>query len=62
MRQEQIEIINTTTGQVLDTESIANFKSGVYLTWNLSGAVTIVVTNTLEPNANAVVNALFFDD
>jgi hypothetical protein len=62
MRQEQIAIINTGTGQVLDTESIANFQNGVYLTWNLSGNVTIVVTNSLEPNANAVINALFFGD
>jgi hypothetical protein len=60
MRQERIDIIDTATGQVLDSESIASFENGIYLTWNLSGSVTIRVTNLLQPNANTVVNALFF--
>jgi hypothetical protein len=57
-RSEEVQVIDPTTGNVLDTESIGHFQSGAYLTWNLSGNVVIKVTN-LGP-ANAVISGLFF--
>ena len=48
-RNERFDIIDPVTGVVLDSESISTFGSGVYLTWNISGAVTIRVTNTGVP-------------
>jgi hypothetical protein len=73
-RGETITITNASTGQVLDTRSIpntnsaspsytnttsANFVSGSYLIWNISGHVTITVTSNAGPNA--VVSGIFFD-
>jgi uncharacterized delta-60 repeat protein len=58
-RAEQIEVIDPATGQVLDTRSIANFSSGIYLTWDVSGSVTFKVTSTA--GVNAVISGLFFD-
>jgi uncharacterized delta-60 repeat protein len=58
-RAEQIEVINPANGQVLDTRSIANFASGVYLTWDVSGSVTFRITRTA--GSNAVISGLFFE-
>ncbi len=57
-RSEQVQIIDPTTGKVLDTEAIGHFQGGAYLSWNLSGNVVIKVTNLSGPNA--VVSGLFF--
>jgi hypothetical protein len=58
-RAEEIEVINTATGEVLDTEELSNFSSGTYLTWDVSGSVTFKVTRTA--GSNAVISGLFFD-
>ena len=57
-RTETIQVIDSNTGTVLDTQSLANFQNGVYLAWNISGNVTFKVTNT--GNTNAVLSGLFF--
>jgi len=57
-RTEKIQIIDDTTGIVLDTRQLSNFHGGVYLVWNVSGNVTLKVTNT--GSSNAVVSGLFF--
>ena len=44
-RSEEVQIIDPTTGKILDTEAIGHFQGGAYLTWNLSGNVVIKVTN-----------------
>ena len=36
-RSEQIQISSATTGAILDTETVSNFSSGVYLQWNVTG-------------------------
>jgi hypothetical protein len=59
VRNEQIQIIDSVTGAVLDTETISSFHGGAYLSWNLTGQVVVKVTN-LNPNSNAVVSGLFF--
>jgi hypothetical protein len=58
-RSERFDVIDTATGAVLDSRTLSNFPNGVYLVWNLSGNVTIRVTN-LNPGSNAVVSGLFF--
>jgi hypothetical protein len=57
-RAETIQIADANSGATLDTETISNFGTGVYLVWNISGNVTITVTATAGPNA--VISAAFF--
>ena len=57
-RVETIQIVDATTGTQLDSETISNFTNGIYLIWNISGHVTINITNV--SGENAVVSAIFF--
>jgi hypothetical protein len=59
-RAERVEIRDASTGAVLDSREVGGFGDGTYLVWNLSGHLTIRVTNTAG-FSNAVVSALFFD-
>jgi len=57
-RSETIQILDVNSGTQLDSETISNFGSGVYLVWNLSGHVQV---NVLPNNsANGVVSGVFF--
>ncbi len=58
-RSEQVQIINATTGAVLDTETISAFSGGTYLQWVVNGNVLIKVTKLAGPNA--VLSGLFLD-
>ena len=58
-RSEQIQLSNANTHAVLDTETVSNFASGVYLKWAISG--NVLITFTKQSGANAVVSGLFFD-
>jgi O-glycosyl hydrolase len=59
-RAETVQVRDADSGQILDTRSVAGFGQGEYLTWNLSGHVTITVVN--NPGSwNAVLAGLFFD-
>jgi hypothetical protein len=57
-RSETIQIVDATSGAVLDTRSISNFNNGIYLVWNVTGHVKANVTQTA--GVNAVVSAVFF--
>jgi hypothetical protein len=57
-RQQRIDVIDRNTGAVLDTRSLANFSSGIYLTWEIAGNVSIRLTPTA---VNAVASGIFFD-
>ena len=57
-RVEQIQVIDPSTGAVLDSRTVSAFHGGTYLTWNLSGRTRFVVTKTA--GANAVVSGFFF--
>ena len=57
-RSEIVKVSDTATGTVLDTENILSFTGGLYLSWNISGNVTVTVTAT--GGANAVVSGVFF--
>ena len=58
VRNEQVQILDATTGTVLDTETLSSFHGGEYLSWNVTGNVVIKVTN-LNAKSNAVVSGLF---
>src|SRR5262249_44453585 len=58
-RSEQIQLINTATGAVIDSEVISSFSGGEYLRWAVSGNVSIKVTDLAGPNS--VVSGLFLD-
>jgi hypothetical protein len=57
-RTQKIEILDA-NGNLLDTRTVTAFNGGQYLIWNMSGRVTIRLTNT-NPAANAVLSGLFF--
>src|SRR5260370_34848315 len=52
-------MVDDNTGTVLNSQTLSGFQNGVYLVWNLTGSVTVRVTN-LNPSSNAVVSGLFF--
>ena len=58
-RSEKVEILDATSGAVLDTRTISNFQAGQYLFWNLTGHIQFRISNLLN-GSNAVVNGLFF--
>jgi hypothetical protein len=58
-RSERIDLINATTGAVLDSRTLSNFQGGEYLVWDVSGNVQIKVTNL--GGMNAVLSGLFLD-
>jgi hypothetical protein len=58
-RAETVQLSDAATGDVLDTETISAFTSGVYLDWKASGNLVITITRTA--GANAVLNGLFLD-
>ena len=57
-RSEVVQVQDAATEAVLDTRTLSSFSNGVYLIWNLSGHVRILVTSSAGPNA--VVSGVFF--
>ncbi len=58
-RSERVDVINTNTGAVLNSQTASNFSGGLYLTFTVSGNVTFRLTN-LASGKNAVLSGLFF--
>jgi subtilisin family serine protease len=54
---ERVDIVDNTTGAVLSTQVLRNFQNGKYLTWSVTGSVSIVVTRLVGPEA--VLSAIF---
>jgi subtilisin family serine protease len=57
-RAQRFDVFDATTGALLGTQSISNFRNGQYTVWRLSGRVRVRVTKTA--GNNAVVNGVFF--
>jgi hypothetical protein len=57
-RQERIEVINRDTGEILHLTSLASFTTGIYLTWEITGHVSIRLTPI---TVNAVTSGIFFE-
>jgi hypothetical protein len=58
-RAERIEVINTSSGAVINTTDVSNFSQGKYLVWDLKGKTRVRITRTA--GNNAVVEGIFFD-
>jgi subtilisin family serine protease len=58
-RIERIDVLDATSGLILDTRTASGFAGGQYLVWDLSGHVKIRVAVT--SGINAVASGLFFD-
>src|SRR5688572_27275120 len=58
-RSQKVEVLNGATGAVLDTRTLSSFQNGVYLSWNVKGAIKLRISK-LGGN-NVVLNGLFFD-
>ncbi len=56
-RTQTIDLRDTATNALLDSRNISNFSSGLWLVWNISGNVTVVLRNT---GSNAVLSGIFF--
>ncbi len=59
-RSQKLEVIDTSTGQVLDTRIVSSFSGGQYVTWTLGGHVQIRVTNLAASDNNSVLSGIFF--
>jgi hypothetical protein len=57
-RTERIDVLDAGTGAVLDTRSAANYQSGVYWVWSITGHVQFKITKLTGPNG--IVNGFFF--
>ncbi len=58
-RSESLDVINPTTGVVLDHRGLSGFGNGAYMSWNVTGHVQVRVT--LVAGSNAVISGLFLD-
>lgn len=58
-RQQTIDILDASSGSLLDSQIMSGFSNGQYLVWRLTGHVSIRVTRTGGPNA--ALSAIFFD-
>ena len=56
-RIERIDLLDATSGAVLDSRTVLSFSGGQYFVWNVSGHVTFRVTAVF---GNAVVSGIFF--
>jgi uncharacterized delta-60 repeat protein len=59
-RAETVTVSDPTTGAVLATNDVTKFSGGEYLVYNISGSVTVNVSNDAG-SLNAVVSGVFFD-
>src|SRR4029450_5167569 len=57
-RTQQFDLLDGSTGALLDTRTLSSFSSGQYLVWNVLGHVVVRVTSLAGPNA--VVSGVFF--
>lgn len=58
-RSQRIDIVNASTGVVLDSRTLTGFTGGQYLVWTIQGHVRVDVVRTGPQNA--VVSGVFFD-
>lgn len=57
-RVETVSVVDGSSGRVLDTRQLRVFGIGEYVVWQVSGHITIQVTN--NGSINAVVSGMFF--
>jgi hypothetical protein len=57
-RHQTVEMVDSATGLVLDTQTLTDFNGGVWLQWDLSGQILLRITHTA--GLNAVICGIFF--
>jgi hypothetical protein len=57
-RSETVQIVDSSTGNILNSQVLSNFSNGVYLIWDISGQVKINVIQSAGPNS--VISGIFF--
>ncbi len=57
-RTERVDILDS-NNNVLDSRNVSGFVNGQYLVWNLSGHLTVRITNT-NGSSNAVLSGIMF--
>ncbi len=57
-RSQKVEVIDATTGAVINSQTVSNFGNGTYVVWNLKGHVKVKITKLT--GYNAVLNGVFF--
>jgi hypothetical protein len=58
-REQKIEVMDTFSQKVLDTQIVSSFAEGKYLVWNVKGAVTLKFS--CLKGDGSVMSGLFFD-
>ena len=58
-RSQTVEILDATTGAVLDTRTVSSFDDGKYLVWDIKKSVKVRLTRIA--GFNATMQGLFFD-
>ena len=58
-RVETLSLLNAQTNAVLDTRSVSDFTTGVYVLWNVTGHVKLQVTKV--DGTNAVISGVFLN-
>jgi hypothetical protein len=58
-RRQNIDVLDATTGALLNRQAVSNFINGTYLTWEIGGRVIVRVTNTGA--MNGMISGVFFD-
>jgi hypothetical protein len=57
-RAETVDVLDATTGAVLNSQTVSGFNGGKWLVWSVSGSVKFRVTRT--GGTNAVLSGVFF--
>jgi hypothetical protein len=57
-RSQTVDLLDASSGALLDTRSVSNFGEGTYLNWNAKGSVRVRITKV--SGANAVLMGAFF--
>ena len=58
-REQVVEILDAETGAALDRSELSEFRSGIWLSYNVSGSVIVRVTSLTD--AGAVMSGVFVD-
>jgi hypothetical protein len=58
-RSERVEVLDATTGALLDTQTVSGFQNGAWLKWKVRGVVRVRITRITGPNA--VASGIFLD-
>ena len=58
-REQVVEILDAETGAALDRTELSDFRSGIWLSYDLSGSVIVRVTSLTD--ASAVMSGIFVD-